>query len=78
MDAIELRNHIPVYVTRDKSPTGQLLNTPVTGYAIAWHDVGMENHMFWIVVIDDFPYKGQVWVVPNNYILVQDNWTLGR
>lgn len=45
------------------------------GYAHFLIDYGIEEHLFWIVFLDD---TGECWTVPNPKVRMQYNVSLGR
>ena len=65
---LQLNPQIPVYLDDFNS-----LNE--TGRAIGWIDYSEENNLLWIVALDS---NGTVWIVPNHYVRLQFNISLGR
>lgn len=61
---LHLNPSIPVYVT-DRG----------AGEALGWIDYGKEDHLIWIVAIDD---TGEVWLVPNPKIRMMNNYSIDR
>jgi hypothetical protein len=47
----------------------------VTGEAIAWFDYGKEDHLLWLVSLDQ---TGECWLVPNTEIRLLENYSIGR
>lgn len=64
MRMLQLDPSIPVYVI-DKG----------VGEAIAWFDYSKEDHLLWLVCMND---TGEMWLIPNPQIRLQSNPSLGR
>lgn len=64
MKILQLNPSIPVFVIN----RGQ-------GEAIGWIDYGKEDHLFWIVALND---SGEVWTVPNPEVRLLNNPSIGR
>lgn len=45
------------------------------GEAVGWFDYGKEDHLLWLVAMDD---TGEVWLVPNTEIRFIQNYSIGR
>jgi hypothetical protein len=45
------------------------------GQAIGWIDYGKEDHLIWIVALDE---NGQVWLAPNPEVRFLNNYSMGR
>ena len=45
------------------------------GEAIAWFDYSKEDHLMWLVAMDN---TGEVWLVPNPKIRLLENYSVGR
>lgn len=65
---------IPVAITAENRPAG-LKSAFARGWCYGWHNVGVDGHRLWIVVMDD---TGEVVDVPQPEIRVDMNWSLGR
>jgi hypothetical protein len=67
---IQLDPYIPVWVSPDWVDC-----VKGTGYAIGWSNFSQEHHLIWHVAMD---IDGSVWEVPNPYIRLQKNFSIGR
>ena len=45
------------------------------GQALGWVDYGKEDHLIWIIALDD---SGEVWLVPNPDVRLLNNYSIGR
>lgn len=64
MSIVQLNPSIPVHVVGKGS-----------GEAVGWMDYGKEDHLIWIVAMDE---SGEVWCVPNPEIRFMPNFSIGR
>lgn len=64
MKILQLNPSIPVHVMNKG-----------TGEALFLQEISKEDHLIWIVALDD---SGEVWQVPNPEIRLLNNYTIGR
>jgi hypothetical protein len=61
---LQLNPTIPIYIP----------HMDLKGYAIGWIDYSEEQHLYWIVALDNT----EIWTLPNTQVRMQKNITLGR
>lgn len=61
---LQLNPSLPVYVVGRG-----------TGECLGWFDYGKEDHLLWLVAMDD---TGECWLVPNPQVRMCYNPSLGR
>jgi len=57
------------------NPSIPVLTPKGIGECLAWFDYGKEDHLLWLVALDD---TGECWLLPNPDILLLNNPSLGR